>query len=153
MRRFSNEYGYTLIELWIGVFMLGLLALMSYTRMRPALEHAKVNGAASIVAADIQYAQLLAARQRKPVVMVLNTTNKSYVIRDRANASLLFRTRYLGTDTDNGLDALLVIPSTTIVVFPTGVTSATSTFTVGLKGYQRQVRFSRAGQVRVLSAS
>jgi Tfp pilus assembly protein FimT len=153
MRRVSNEAGYTLIELWIGVFMLGVLSMMSYTRMRPALEHARVNGAASIVASDLQYAQLLAARQRKPVVMVLNTTTKSYVIRDRANASLLYRTRYLGADTDNGLDALLVIPSTTIVVFPTGVTPATSTFTVGLKGYQRQVRFSRAGQVRVLSAS
>jgi Tfp pilus assembly protein FimT len=153
MRHVSNEAGYTLIELWIGVFMLGVLSMMSYTRMRPALEHARVNGAASIVASDLQYAQLLAARQRKPVVMVLNTTTKSYVIRDRANASLLYRTRYLGADTDNALDVLLVFPSTTIVVFPTGVTTATTTFFVGLHGYQRQVRFSRAGQVRVLSGS
>jgi Tfp pilus assembly protein FimT len=153
MRRLSNEAGYTLIELWIGVFMLGILAMLSYARMRVPLEHAKVNGAASILASDLQYAQLLASRQRKPVVMILNTTARSYVIRDRANAALVYRTRDLGSDTDSALDQMAVLPSPTVVIFPTGVTQATTTFMLALKGFQRHVRITRAGQVRVINVS
>jgi hypothetical protein len=35
-------------------------------------------------------------------------------------------------------------------MFPNGVATGTTTFTVGLRGYRRQVRITRAGQVRVI---
>src|SRR2546425_9715559 len=102
--RISNRAGYTLVEMALGVVILGILSIMSYVKLRPTFEHAEVNGAASTLAADLQYAQLLAARQRKPVVVIVTSATQSYVVRDRADATLVFRTRYLGTDTSYNLD-------------------------------------------------
>jgi len=148
--RTRNEAGYTLIELWIAVFVLSIISVLSYVRLKPALEHGKVNGAASTLAADLQYAQFLAARQRKPVVLIVNTSAKSYLIRDRANSTLTFRTRYLGTDTDYTLDTFSSTAAS-LEIFPTGVTRTTTTFTVGTNGYSKLVRFTKAGQIRVIS--
>ena len=145
-----NEAGYTLIELWIAVFVLSVISMFSYVKLKPALEHGKVNGASSVLAADLQYAQFLAARQRKPVVLIVNTSAKSYLIRDRANSSLAFRTRYLGSDTEYTLDSFTSTASS-LEIFPTGVTRTTTTFTLGSNGYSKLVRFTKAGQIRVIS--
>jgi hypothetical protein len=91
---------------------------------------------------------MLAARQRKPVVIILTSATQQYIIRDRQDATKVFRTRYLGPGTDYGLSALT--GPTSVQVFPTGVTPATTTFTLGLNGYQREVKFTKAGQVRVI---
>jgi competence protein ComGD len=140
--------GYTLVELLIGLFILSLLSLVSYIRLKSGLEHGKVNGAASALAIDLQYAQQLAAQQRKPVVVIVTSATQSYVIRDRANATTIFRTRYMGTETDYTLDEFSC-STTSLEIFPTGVTRATTTFTLGLNGYRKQVKFTKAGQIRV----
>lgn len=141
--------GYTLVELATVLVLLGIVSFLSYLRLKPTLEHGKVNGAASVMASDLQYAQLMAAKQRKPVVVILTVATQQYIIRDRANASLVFRTRYLGSGTDYSLNSMSAT-STTLEVFPTGVTRTTTTFTLGLNGYTRQVKFTKAGQVRVV---
>ncbi|MBI4500975.1 MAG: prepilin-type N-terminal cleavage/methylation domain-containing protein [Gemmatimonadetes bacterium] len=148
----SRIAGYTLIELLIGLFLLSLLSLMTYIRLQPGLEHGKVNGAASVFAIDLQYAQQLAAQQRKPVVVIMTAATASYVIRDRANASTIFRTRYLGNDTDYTLDEFDCTASS-LEIFPTGVTRTTTTCTLGRNGYRKQVKYTKAGQIRVASVS
>jgi hypothetical protein len=70
-------------------------------------------------------------------------------VRDRADAALVFRARYMGADTDYALDELTTTGGS-MEIFPTGVTRTTTTYTLGLHGYQRQVKFSKAGQVRIL---
>src|ERR1051326_204786 len=144
----GTEQGYTVIELLIGLFLLSVLSVLTYVRLQPNLEHGKVNGAASVLAQDLQYAQQLAAKQRKPVVVIVTSATKSYVIRDRANAAAIFRTRYLGSDTDYNLDEF-TFSSSSLELFPTGVIRSTITFTVGLNGYRKQVTFTKAGQIRV----
>ena len=146
--RISGRAGYTLVEMGIVVFVLGLMTVLSYFKLQPALDHGKVNGAASVMATDLQYAQMVAAKQRKPVVVIVTSATQSYVIRDRANALIVFRTRYFGTATDYALDEFSGT-STTLEVFPTGVTRSTSTFTLGLRGFRKYVKFTRAGQIRV----
>ena len=141
--------GYSLIELATVLVALSILSIVSYTKLAPALEHGKVNGAAAVMAGDLAYAQLLAARQRTPVVVIVTGATQSYVIRDRANGSLVYRTRYLGTDTSYNLDELSTSPASSLQIFPTGVTLQTTTFTLGLRGYKRQVKFTKAGQVRI----
>jgi Tfp pilus assembly protein FimT len=145
----AGNAGYTLVEMGLVVIALSLLTVMSYVKLQPALEHGRVNSAAAVVASDLQYAQLTAARQRKPVVVVVTTSTQSYVVRDRADATLIFRTRYMGSSTDYTLDEFTGT-ATSIDIFPTGVTPTTTTFTLGIHGYRRQVKFTKAGQVRVL---
>ncbi len=140
--------GYTLIELVMVIAVMGVLLAMAAPRIHSILQHAKVNTAASILAVDLQYAQMLAARQRRPVVLIVVPAAEQYMIRDRPAGGTVFRTRLFGQDSDYLLDELTSTASA-MEVFPTGVTYATTTFTVGLAGYQRQVRFTKAGQIRV----
>ncbi len=147
-----RDPGYTLVELVIVIFAISILTVLSYFKLQPALEHGKVNAAASVLAADLQFAQVVAARQRKPVVVILTTATKSYVIRDRADATQVFRTRYLGASTDYSLDEFTGSPSNTVQIFSTGASTTATTFTLGIHGYHKTVKFTRAGQVRVLSA-
>lgn len=147
----GSKAGYTLVELITVLVVLGILGIVSVAKLRPALEHAKVNGAASVIASDLQYAQLLAAKQRKPVVMIVTPATRQYIIRDRANAALVFKTRYLGQDTDYSLDSLTTTAAgSTLEIFPTGVTRTTTTFRLVLRGFARTVRFSRAGQIKIV---
>lgn len=141
--------GYTLIELSIVIAIVGILLSLAYWRMGPGILQARVNSAAWTLAADLQYAQLMAARQRRPVVVIVSPALKSYAIRDRATAEV-FRRRFLGQDTDFALDTLSAT-SVTVEVFPTGVVRETVTFRVNIRGYDKEVRLTRAGQIRITS--
>ncbi len=144
----SSPQGYTIIELAIVIVVFGVLLSLGYVRLAPALAHARVNRAATVVAADLQYAQLLAVRQRRPVAVIVDPALKSYLIRLR-DTSITFRSRFLGPDTEYRLDTLAANPAS-VVLFPNGVAAATTTVTLGLEGYFRRVRLTQAGLVRVV---
>lgn len=146
--RDSRSGGYTIIELVIAFTIFGILLSLAYVQMGPALTHARVRGAATVIATDLQYAQMLAVRQRRPVAVIVDNALKSYIIRLR-DTSLTFRDRFFGQDTEFLLDSLSASP-TSVVLFPNGVAAATTTFTVSLGSYTRHVRLTRAGQVRVV---
>lgn len=147
--RGGGRRGYTLIEMAIALSVASVMAATAYWGLGPALGRARVNRAAAMLAADLQYAQVTAARQRRPVVLIVDPSSKMYLIRDRADASRVFRQRFVGSGTEHGLDSLTATPTTSVEVFPNGVARETMTFTVGLSGYARDVRFTRAGQVRL----
>jgi prepilin-type N-terminal cleavage/methylation domain-containing protein len=139
--------GYSIIELLYVILLMGIIVAMAYYRLAPALNHARVQRAATVVATDLQYAQMLAVRQRQPVVVIADGALKGYIIRLRDTA-VTFRNRFFGSDADYLLDSVSVSPST-VVLFPNGVAEAPITFVLGLNGYTRQVRMTRAGQVRI----
>lgn len=142
--------GFTLIEIMMVLALLGIISALGIWKMVPALEHEKVRGAAGILTADLQYAQAMAARQRQPVAIIVNTSLKMYMIRDRAGTTV-YRERFLGEDSDYDLDQLQVTPGTSVEVFPNGTATEATTFTLTIGDYERQVRLSRAGQVRMLT--
>jgi prepilin-type N-terminal cleavage/methylation domain-containing protein len=140
--------GYTIIELIIVVVVFGVLLSVAFVRLGPVLEHARVQRAATVLSTDLQYAQMLAVRQRKPVAVIINESLKGYVIRERDTATV-YRQRFLGDGSEFLLDEFTAT-APFVELFPNGVATATTTFTLGLRGYQRQVRVTRAGQVRVV---
>ncbi len=144
-----SSRGFTFAEVLIVIGIIGILTTLAYWRMGPGLMQARVNRAAWLLAADLQYAQLMAARQRQPVVVIVVEATRSYAIRDRATAQI-FRQRDLGDGTEFQVDSLEATP-TTIEIFPTGVTAGNVTYRIGLAGYDREVRLTRAGQVRITS--
>ena len=144
----GSRAGYTMVEMAIAVVVFGILLSMALIKMAPAVSQARVQRAATVVAMDLQYAQMLAVRQRAPVALIVDNALKSYIIRLR-DSSLTFRDRFFGQDTEYLLDNLSALPAS-VVMFPNGVAAATTTFTLGRDGYTRQVRLSRAGQVRII---
>ena len=150
MRFVRSRFGFTLLEVVIALAVVGVLMAVSIVRLVPAVERAKVRQASSIIAADLQYAQMIASRDRRPVVVIVTTAVQGYMVRDRSG-STIYRTRFLGPTTDYGIQTLAVTPSTAIEIFPSGVARETTTFTATTNGYQRRVRITRAGHIRVLT--
>ena len=141
-----HRRGYTVIELLLVMIIIGVIAGITYVRMAPTLQRAKVRGAAGVLAGDLQYAQVMAARMRTPMVISVNTTALTYQIADRAGT--VFRARDFGAASDYGLSEMAATPAA-LEVFPNAVAAQSGTYTVGAGGYRRQVTFSRAGQIRV----
>jgi prepilin-type N-terminal cleavage/methylation domain-containing protein len=149
MRPFRNRRGFTFIELVLVLAVSSILVSVAIVRIAPTLERARVRRSASKIATDLQYAQMIAARQRRPVVFIASEPLRGYMIRDAASTTV-YREAYLGNDTDFNLDQLEANP-TTLEIFPNGVVRTAGSYTVRVNTVQRNVRITRAGQVRITS--
>jgi type II secretory pathway pseudopilin PulG len=128
----------------LAVVLIGILTAIAAPRIGTAITHARVNRAATVVAGDLEMAFTMAARQRKP--MRLTTTDATtYTITDRSDGTVRF-TRRLGSASEFAIGSVAFAPGT-VDVFPTGVSTAVLTVTVGASGFSRQVTMTRGGQV------
>ena len=147
--RILGRQGYTIMEMVTTLIVAGILTSVGIVLLTPALEHAKVRSAANVVAGDLQFAQNLAVRERRPIAVLVDSPAKKIVIRDRDLVTKVYRTRLLGPGTAFSLDELTAT-SGSVDLFPNGVAGLTITLTLGLRGFQRQVKLSRAGQIRII---
>ena len=143
----AGQSGFTLVEIMMVLAMLGLISAMGVWGMLPTLEHEKVRRAASVLIGDVQYAQALAARQRKPVAIVFNESLRMYMVKERGGTTV-YRERFLGDDTDYDIEAMVITPEPSVEVFPNGLLTRSLTVTIGIKDYEQDIVMSRAGQVR-----
>jgi prepilin-type N-terminal cleavage/methylation domain-containing protein len=150
MHLVSSRRGFTMIELVMVLAISSILVSFAILKIAPTLERARVRRSAAMIAADLQYAQMIAARQRRPVVFITSEALKGYMIRDAASTTV-YREAYLGDDTECNLDQLVAVP-TTLEIFPNGVVRSAGDYTVRVNTSQRHVRITRAGQVRITSA-
>ncbi len=146
--RARGRGGYTVVEMAIVIAVAGVLMTLAVWKTGPALQNARARQAAVTVASDLQYAQMLAARQREPVVVIVNPSLRMILIRSRDGT--IYRRRFVGPGTEYGLSALSVTPTTTVEVFPNGVATNSMTLTASTPTYVKRVRLSRAGQIRIL---
>jgi prepilin-type N-terminal cleavage/methylation domain-containing protein len=144
---FVRRRGFTLPEMLIAIVIIVLLTAMAGPATAKQLRRGRVNQAANVVAGDLENAVSLAARLRKPV-RITRTSATSFTVTDR-NTSVVLQRRELGTDTEWKV-AALTFSSTSVDVFPSGITSGPLTVTVAEGGYSRQVRLTRAGLGQVI---
>ncbi len=148
--RFAHvRNGYTLVEMSLVLVIIAILSGVAVAKLAPGLESSRIRRAATIVAADLRYAQAMAARQRAPVVIIIQPAIQTYIIRDRGSATV-FRQRSLGSDTDYKVSSLASSPTNSIEIFPNGASQTTTTLTITVGTRTRQIRFGRAGYVRIL---
>ncbi len=145
----SDQRGFTMIELVLVLVVSSIMAATAILKIAPTLERARVRRSATTIATDLQYAQMIAARQRRPVVFIASEALRGYMIRD-ATSTTVYREKYLGDDTDFALDELDA-STTTLEIFPNGVVRNAADYTVRVNTVRRKVRITRAGQVRVTS--
>jgi hypothetical protein len=108
-----------------------------------------VNRSATLIAADLQNAFAVAARQREPVRIQADANTRSYVFVDRKTGAILRIRTFYGDTSEYRLTRLTFTPST-IDVFPSGVSSAALVVDLANGDYTRQVTASTAGFIRTL---
>jgi type II secretory pathway pseudopilin PulG len=142
-----TRLGFSLIEAVMVLLIIATVVGALTPSVIRTISHARVNRAASVVAADFFLAQSMAGRQHSPVVVTFDPTNKLTTIALTSGTTLV--TRRFGTDSEFKLSSYSASPAS-VVVLPSAMASAQVTVTVSDGSYSRQVRMTRAGFVRVL---
>ncbi len=140
--------GFSLPELLIVVVILGIVAAIATPGISRAIRHQRVNRAAALISADLQNVFALAGRQRAPVHLASDATNKTYNFSDRKTGTV-YQTRNLGSASEYQIGTLTFAP-TVVDMFPNGISSSALTVTVGTGDYSRTITASTAGFVRVV---
>ncbi|MFL5489697.1 MAG: Tfp pilus assembly protein FimT/FimU, partial [Gemmatimonadaceae bacterium] len=87
--------GFTIIELIVVVGIIGVLATIVGPATSRIVRHQRVNRASMVIAADLQNAFAVAARQRQPVRIQADAATRSYQFIDRKTGAVLrIRTFY-----------------------------------------------------------
>jgi Tfp pilus assembly protein PilE len=145
----SARWGFTTIELIIIVTIIGILAGIAGPAMSRIVRHSRTNRAATVIAADLQNAFAVAARQRQPVRITADAASKSYQFTDRATGKVLRIRSFYGDTSEYRLSKLQFNP-TQLDVFPSGVSSAPVTIDLANGDYARKITASTAGFIRVV---
>jgi prepilin-type N-terminal cleavage/methylation domain-containing protein len=144
---YRSRFGFTLIEMLIVLAVLAILAGALAPVVARRISHSRVNGAAQVLAGDLEMALSLAARQRRPVRVTVDAAQRSVLIADRASGQTISRHAY-GPATEHKVETLSSSPAS-IDILPHGVATSAATLTVGIGGYSRRVTLTRAGHVRL----
>jgi Tfp pilus assembly protein FimT len=131
----------------VTVSMVGIMVGMVAPNVSKDISHARVNGAAQVVAADLEQALSLAGRQRRPVRVQIDAGRKEIRLTDRVSGQLISRRR-LDDVSDYKLYSVSGSPAT-VDLLPHGVATAPTIVTLSAGGYSRRVTLTRGGHVRV----
>ena len=147
--RDPGQSGFTLAEAAIVLLIVAVVIGALTPGVVRQLSHSRTNRAASMVAASFFQAQSLAGRQHVPVIIAFNSTSMLMTISQPPPTSTVLVTRRFGSDSEFKLTAISAAP-TAVMVLPNGMASGSVTVTLSGGSYSRQVRMTRAGQVRVM---
>jgi type II secretion system protein H len=144
----NARLGFTILELIAVVAIVGILATMVGPAMSRIIRHQRTNRAATVIAADLQNAFAVAARQRQPVRIQADAATRSYQFIDRKTGAVLRIRTFYGDTSEYRLTKLQFAP-TTLDVFPNGISSAAVTIDLANGDYSKKITASTAGFIRV----
>jgi type IV fimbrial biogenesis protein FimT len=151
VQRLHGAHGITVVDLVIGVAVIGILAAIALPNLQPLLITYRLNGAARQVMGDLMAARMKAVSQHRPYRLFF-TDSATYTICDDANAD---------GSVDNGEGTATVrdlavtypgvsVTSTTDPQFTAkGMASGTSTITLTNTSGTKSLTVERTGQVSI----
>lgn len=147
----SNQRGFTLVELLIGITIMSVVALMANTSFRNFRQRTILNRAAQVVAGDAAMTRTYAIRQRANVSLVADESNQRYEIRDQAGNVL--RTRWFDAESDLRLDSLNVLNAGDSLTFNARgmLVSAFAIIDIGSDAGSKRVIVNGLGRHRVVT--
>lgn len=145
--------GFTLLELLVTMSVFGAVALISVRSIGDTIKRDRMAKVAAIIGSDIEQAFSIAARQRLPVRMLIDRTDKKLTIVDRNTPTLIYKTRSFASSGAYAIDSL-ASNRDTIDIMPSGLATDTLNLSLitrsrGGATYSKSVRASIGGLVRV----
>lgn len=137
-----------MLELLAVMGIFGIMAAMIGPVASRIVRHQRVNRAATVIAADLQNAFAVAARQRKPVRIRADAGSRSYQFIDRKSGAVLRIRTFYGDTSEFKLSSLVFTPDT-LDVFPSGISSSPLTVNLANGDYSKRITASTAGFIRV----
>lgn len=145
----TKRRGFTFIEMMVVVTIAGIVGGLALGRISAYMMQQRVIKASSSLTNDLQQAFVLAARTRKPVRIVLDTTRMQLSITDRAQA-VEMRKRNIGSAYGLSSKNISYYPSAPLEIYPNGLAADTMAISLRANGTSRYIRVSRAGMVQVM---
>jgi type II secretory pathway pseudopilin PulG len=140
------------MEMLIVVILVGIVMSIAGVRVSGMMTQQKVIRAAGTIQTDMETAFAIAGRNRTPMQIVFSTSASNILLRVTDRAGTEYRRSDLKTMGMSNGD--VTTSSSTITVFPNGFASDTLSVQIRVtkngKVYQRRVRMSRAGMVKVI---
>jgi type II secretory pathway pseudopilin PulG len=145
--------GFTFIEILVVFIVFSAVMTISVRSVGDTLRRDRVAKVSAIVGTDIEQAFSIAARQRLPVRMLIDRTNKTLTIVDRNEPTLIYKTRSFARTGEYSLDSLWSNRDT-IDIMPNGLATDTLKLSLVIKTrggapYAKSVRASKGGLVRL----
>jgi Tfp pilus assembly protein FimT len=137
------------VEIAIVIVVLGIIAAIGVPRLSDQARRLRVTQAAQVIAADLELASALAARERRPVRFRVQGPPDGawYTLRLRDTATTFLR-RTLGQGSEWKMRKVIATPMA-VDFFPGGVLSGPMRIEISDRNYLRAVTVTRAGFVRV----
>lgn len=140
----GSRLGFTLVEMAVAIVIASLLGLIVQLQVGPRIQRTQVNRATAVVAADLEFAFSMAARQRRPI-RISCCTGAGYTFADRDGGTVRLQRSLV----DYGVTTV-AFSTSPVDVFPSGVASSADTVTIGGAGNTRRIVMTSAGLVRIL---
>jgi type II secretion system protein H len=143
-----SRNGFTLLEVLIVLIIVGVVGGVVTVNVNRGMQNSNVQRAASVIATDLRQAHSLAARQRRPVEIVVDPTARVLRVRDALTPTTVYAERHFGLTSEQPVQGMTTTESS-VRVFPNGLASSPVTVTVSWGPRTRTVLMTRAGMVRV----
>lgn len=141
--------GFTIFELLVVVFIVGVVGSTAAVKAGRLMTQAKVQRAAQKLQTDVQQAFAIAGRNRRAVVLRWSASALEMQVTDRTQTTI-YRRSGLGPSAGLGLAAAEVtVYPTVLTVFPSGLAADTMYIRLSKSGFTRILRVSKAGIVRI----
>jgi type II secretory pathway pseudopilin PulG len=144
----STTAGFTIFEAILVIIIIFVIVASMIPKARETLGHSRVNRAANVVAGEFMLAQSLAARQRRPVLVRIDSDSLRLTITQPSTPDSALQEIPFDLGSEFKLGGLSAVP-TSVQVMPNGTVSTTIVVTVGGADYYHQVTMTQAGQVRI----
>lgn len=143
--------GFTMIEMLVVFVVFAATVMISIRSVGDTLRRDRVTKTAALMSADLERAFALAARQRTPIRLLMDTSRRVFSIADRADTTFKYRTRDFRTG-DFQLD-FFRSNKDSLDVMPNGLATDTLLLTIGVysggRAHSKVIRVTRAGLIRV----
>ena len=146
-RRAHLRRGFSILELITALVIIGVLASVSAGKVRDVMTQQRLYRASNNVQTNVEAAWALAARNRRPIRISWDSTNRLMRITDRAGTTNFRRTSF-GQDPYGLMAGSVKFSSPMIEIFPDGLATDTLLITLSNFGQTKKIWVSRAGLVQ-----